>query len=50
MVEIGGRGGSMVEIGRRGGSIAEMGGVSLAKRSMESNDGLDGEGFVVVGG
>ncbi|GJX66546.1 hypothetical protein Tco_0300889 [Tanacetum coccineum] len=29
----------MVEIGRRGGSIAEMGGGSLAKRSMESNDG-----------
>ncbi|GKC52146.1 hypothetical protein Tco_1074891 [Tanacetum coccineum] len=40
MVEIGGRGGSMVEIGRRGGSIAEMGGGSLAKHSMDSNDGL----------
>ncbi|GJX87724.1 hypothetical protein Tco_0339738 [Tanacetum coccineum] len=42
MVEIGGRGDSMVEIGRRGGSIAKMGGGSLAKRSMESNDGLGG--------
>nr|GEV37178.1 hypothetical protein [Tanacetum cinerariifolium] len=34
----------------RGGSIARMGRGSLAKRSMESNDGLGGVGFVVVGG
>nr|GEV24312.1 putative reverse transcriptase domain-containing protein [Tanacetum cinerariifolium] len=38
----GGREGSMVEIGRRGGSIARMGGGSLAKRSMDSNDGVGG--------
>ncbi|GKE54945.1 hypothetical protein Tco_1490101 [Tanacetum coccineum] len=40
----------MVEIGRKGGSIAGMGGGSLAKHSMESNDGLGGGGFVVMGG
>ncbi|GJT80803.1 hypothetical protein Tco_1055145 [Tanacetum coccineum] len=45
----GGRGGSIVRIGGKGGSIAGIGGGSLAKRSMESNDGLVGEGFVVVG-
>ncbi|GJT99405.1 hypothetical protein Tco_1109744 [Tanacetum coccineum] len=50
MVKIGGRGGFMVKIGGRGGSIARIGGGSLAKRSMELNDGLGGRGFVVVGG
>ncbi|GKE12026.1 hypothetical protein Tco_1415577, partial [Tanacetum coccineum] len=45
------------EIGRRilgklerGGSIAGRGGGSLAKRSMESNDGLGGGRFDIVGG
>ncbi|GKC59577.1 hypothetical protein Tco_1087175, partial [Tanacetum coccineum] len=46
----GGREGSMFVIGGRGGSITRIGGVSLAKRSMDSNDGLGGGGFVVVGG
>ncbi|GKA84919.1 hypothetical protein Tco_0806573 [Tanacetum coccineum] len=46
----GGREGSMFVIGGRGGSIAGIGVGSLAKHSMESNDGLGGEGFVVVGG
>nr|GEX00603.1 retrotransposon protein, putative, Ty1-copia subclass [Tanacetum cinerariifolium] len=50
MVEIGEIGGSMVEICRRGGFIAKIGKGSLAKRSMELNDGLGGERFVVVGG
>nr|GEU82394.1 putative reverse transcriptase domain-containing protein [Tanacetum cinerariifolium] len=50
MVEIGEIGGSMVEIRSRGGFIAKIGGGSLAKRSMELNDGLGGGGFVVVGG
>ncbi|GJW57138.1 hypothetical protein Tco_0103869 [Tanacetum coccineum] len=36
--------------GGRGGSIAGRGGGSLAKRSMESKDGLGGGGFVVLGG
>ncbi|GKC86615.1 hypothetical protein Tco_1147264 [Tanacetum coccineum] len=45
----GGREGSMFVIGGRGGSIAGIGGGSLAKHSMESNDGLGGGGFVVVG-
>ncbi|GJT83495.1 hypothetical protein Tco_1057837 [Tanacetum coccineum] len=49
MVEIGRRGGSMVEIGRRGGSIAGMGEGSLAKRLMESNDGLDDGGIMASG-
>ncbi|GKA07587.1 hypothetical protein Tco_0686811 [Tanacetum coccineum] len=43
MVKIGGRGGSMVKIGGRGGSISRIGRGSLAKRSMELNDGLGGE-------
>ncbi|GKA16308.1 hypothetical protein Tco_0994767 [Tanacetum coccineum] len=34
----------------RGGFIARRGGGSLAKRLMESNDGLGGGGFIVVGG
>ncbi|GJS64169.1 hypothetical protein Tco_0678733 [Tanacetum coccineum] len=34
----------------RGGPIAGIGGGSLAKRSMESNDGLGGGGFVVGDG
>ncbi|GJQ93081.1 hypothetical protein Tco_0004220 [Tanacetum coccineum] len=38
----GGREGSMFIIGSRGGSIARICGGSLAKRSMESNDGLGG--------
>ncbi|GKF57964.1 hypothetical protein Tco_0171501 [Tanacetum coccineum] len=42
MVELGRRGGFMVEIGGRGGYIARIGGGSLAKRSMESKDGLGG--------
>ncbi|GKE76113.1 hypothetical protein Tco_1542233 [Tanacetum coccineum] len=46
----GGRGGSIVGIGGRGGSIARIGGGSLTKLSMESNDGLSGGGFVIVGG
>ncbi|GKB16038.1 hypothetical protein Tco_0849961 [Tanacetum coccineum] len=40
----------MFVIGGRRGSIAKIGGGSLAKRSMESNNGLGGWGFVFVGG
>nr|GEZ77907.1 hypothetical protein [Tanacetum cinerariifolium] len=39
----------MVGIGRRGGSIARIGEGSLAKHSMQSNDGLGGGGFTIVG-
>ncbi|GJU62595.1 hypothetical protein Tco_0482224 [Tanacetum coccineum] len=38
----------MFVIGSRRGSIARIGGGSLAKCSIESNDGLGGGGFIVV--
>ncbi|GKB01801.1 hypothetical protein Tco_0829845 [Tanacetum coccineum] len=46
----GGFGGSYGGKGGRGGSIAGRGGGSLAKRSMESKEGLGGGGFVVLEG
>ncbi|GJX29759.1 hypothetical protein Tco_0237838 [Tanacetum coccineum] len=46
----GGFGGSCGGNVGRGGSVVERGGGSLAKRSMESNDGLGGGGFAVLGG
>nr|GEX34975.1 hypothetical protein [Tanacetum cinerariifolium] len=45
-----GKDGSCGGNGRRGGSIARRVSGSLSKRSMESNDGLGGEVFVVGGG
>ncbi|GKE84661.1 hypothetical protein Tco_1558403, partial [Tanacetum coccineum] len=48
--EFGGNVGSCGGNGGKGGSISGRGGGSLAKRSMESKDGLGGGGFVVLGG
>ncbi|GKE42315.1 hypothetical protein Tco_1469599 [Tanacetum coccineum] len=39
-----------VEVMKDGGSMAGRGGGSLAKRSMDSKEGLGGEGFVVLRG
>ncbi|GJX68005.1 hypothetical protein Tco_0303732 [Tanacetum coccineum] len=46
----GGNVGSCGGNGGRGGFIAGRGRGLLAKRSMESKDGLSGEGFVIFGG